>query len=113
MLKRLNHDVVVAEYAEKGWDLFRKTWENPGEVPFTALICDWVLRQGGMDGPTLIRKIRDSSGQSGKRPYIGAILITAVRKNDRDYQCGIDAGADTFLFKPIKPLEISGLPPSG
>jgi DNA-binding NtrC family response regulator len=105
-LERQNHDVVVASDAEEAWTHLLKPWNDPSTTPFNAIICDWRLRKDGMDGPGLIRKVRDESGRGRTRPYIYTILISKIRTDIKDYQFGIDAGADAFLFKPIKDHEL-------
>ncbi len=60
------------------------------------VISDWEMP--GMDGPTLCRAIRAEPLPK----YVGVVLLTA-RTAEAEVIEGLEAGADDFLSKPIKP----------
>ena len=53
----------------------------------------------GMDGYTLVRKIRETSNMP--------ILILSARSDDSGKILGLDLGADDYITKPFNPLEIT------
>ena len=59
------------------------------------------INMPGMDGYTLIRKIR-SDKVFGEVP----IIIMTTEAEARDKQKGFEAGANTYLIKPVQPDEI-------
>lgn len=82
-------------FVENGFE----AWEILNSRPIRMVITDWIMP--GMDGPTLCRKIRESS----IKHYIYIILLTAKMLSS-DAVAGLEAGADDFISKPIEPEEL-------
>ncbi len=59
------------------------------------------INMPGMDGYTLIRKIREDR-VFGDMP----IVIVTTEAEAKDKKAGFDAGADTYLIKPVGPDEL-------
>lgn len=86
-LQKWEYEVVVATNGDEAWKLFQAE-------EFPMVICDWMMP--GLDGPDLIRRIRDS----GKLGYAYTLLLTAKSRKD-DLVEGMEAGADDFISKPF------------
>ncbi|HHP7237091.1 response regulator transcription factor [Longibacter sp.] len=59
---------------------------------YDAMIVDWMLP--GMNGPDLIRKLRD-------KDYVAPALMLTVRDSIEDRVQGLESGADDYLTKPF------------
>jgi two-component system response regulator MtrA len=61
-----------------------------------VVLLDWMLP--GMDGVSVCRQIRSTSG-------VPIIMLTA-RSDTRDVVTGLEAGADDYITKPFKNVEL-------
>lgn len=61
-----------------------------------VVLLDWMLP--GMDGVSVCRQIRSTSG-------VPIIMLTA-RSDTKDIVTGLEAGADDYLTKPFKNVEL-------
>jgi two-component system, sensor histidine kinase and response regulator len=68
------------------------------DPPRLALL-DWIMPE--MDGIDLCRRIRASK----TLPFIYVIMLTS-KKSTEDLITGLDAGADDFASKPVRPEEL-------
>ena len=73
---------------------------------FDIAIIDWMMP--GIDGPTLCRQIRQTSGDR----YLYVILLTA-KDSKSDIVAGLDSGADDYLTKPFSVDELAARLRSG
>jgi len=92
-LSKQGYDVISVADGEAAWEIIRY-----GETPPMAII-DWMMPK--MDGPTLVKKIRQLNLQN----YIFLILLTA-KSDKEDIIHGIEAGADDYLTKPFNKGEL-------
>jgi sigma-B regulation protein RsbU (phosphoserine phosphatase) len=92
MLENDGHQVSQACDGFEAWGLLQ------GEL-FELVISDWMMPR--MNGPELCRRIR---AQAWER-YIFVILLTG-KSGETDLIEGLSSGADEFLTKPVKKLEI-------
>jgi len=72
--------------------------QSLGKQTFDLLIVDWMLPDG--NGDTLLPKIRAQVG------WDVPVLVVTVRDREEDVVAGLRAGADDFLSKPIKRMEL-------
>ncbi len=86
-LHKWDYDVTVAKDGLQAWELL----EQGG---FPIVICDWMMP--GLDGPDLIRRIRENSHHG----YVYTILLTA-KSHKGDFVEGMQSGADDFVSKPF------------
>ena len=92
LLEKWGYQVVAAPDGLEAWRQFQ-------ENEFSLVVTDWLM--SGMDGPELIRRIRESH-----RPgYVYAILLTSLSQK-RDVVQGMAAGADDFMTKPFDVEEL-------
>ncbi len=84
----------VVEYADgaTGWERIRI------DPTVQLVITDWMMP--GLDGPGLIKKIRDAA-----LPYYVYALMLTARQDRTDIVAGLQGGADDYLTKPIDPRE--------
>ncbi|WP_426623126.1 response regulator [Leifsonia sp. McL0607] len=85
-LQRHGYEVLVADDGEAGLRLFRD------ELP-DVVILDVQLP--GIDGVEVCRRIRSISG-------VPVIVVTAL-DDDYDIVAGLEAGADDYVVKPVRP----------
>ena len=69
-----------------------------GDDPPRVALIDWLLPDGS--GIDLIRRVREASRV---RPYL--IMVT-IKADTADIVTGLDAGADDYISKPVKPAEV-------
>jgi sigma-B regulation protein RsbU (phosphoserine phosphatase) len=93
ILAQEGHDVQHAHDGVEAWDLLQ------GE-PFDLVISDWMMPR--MDGPELCRRIRSRVWDS----YVFIILLTGRNAKEALVE-GLSAGADEFVTKPIRNLELT------
>jgi DNA-binding response OmpR family regulator len=70
---------------------------SSNDVKIDAAVVDIMMP--GMDGYTLVRKIRETSSIP--------IIILSARSDDSGKILGLDLGADDYITKPFNPLEIT------
>lgn len=66
---------------------------------FDLLIVDWALP--GVQGPDVVRSVRAGSG-----PALPILFVTS-RAMERDVVAGLAAGADDYVTKPVRPIELA------
>lgn len=93
ILKDAGYSVISASDGKEAWEILCR---NPD---IRLLITDLVMPN--MDGMELCRRIR--SRQEG--PYVYITMLTAHANEDTLMQ-SMDAGADDFLGKPVKTVEL-------
>lgn len=93
-LREWGHEVIGAADGDEAWRMFQ---ESAPEM----LVTDWVMP--GMDGPTLLKKIRGNG--NGLGDYLYAILLTS-RSEMSDVVEGMESGADDFIAKPFDKEEL-------
>ena len=88
-LKKLGHDVILAENGEEAVARFQS--ESPDLV-----LLDIMMPV--MDGFTAIVKIRETRGIP--------IIVLSAKSEDSDKILGLGIGADDYITKPYNPLEL-------
>lgn len=83
----------LAEDGVAAWEILQQ--DNPPSI----LLLDWEMP--GLDGLQLCQKIRQNI--TANPPYI--ILLTA-RQEAQDIATGLEAGANDFISKPFKKIEL-------
>ncbi len=63
------------------------------------ILLDWMLP--GMDGVTVLKKIREAKPKL--RPYV---IMLSAKHSKEDIAAGLDAGADDFVSKPFNVAEM-------
>ncbi|NMG58618.1 response regulator [Geitlerinema sp. P-1104] len=92
LLEGEGHDVLMADDGQQGWELASQHGPN-------LIICDWMMPK--INGVDLCRQVK-------AEPQLEAtffILLTA-REHLDDRVCGLNAGADDFISKPIETEEL-------
>jgi two-component system, cell cycle response regulator len=92
-VRKWGHEVVAVSDGSAAWEVFRQD-----NAPRLALL-DWVMP--GLDGVEICSRLRARTD----RPYTYVILVTA-RTQAEDIIKGLEAGADDYVSKPVKPLEL-------
>ena len=91
-LRNFNYDVTVVD---NGLDAWRLLQEGNG---FDLVMLD--IRMPGMSGLEVCRRIRDSFGYQ-----IPVLMLTALDTTD-DVVMGLQTGADEYIAKPFKFMEL-------
>ncbi|MFA7338311.1 MAG: response regulator transcription factor [Candidatus Obscuribacterales bacterium] len=86
------YSVEIVHDGTEGWEVLRKG-------KFDLIILDWHL-PGGLSGPEICRKYRDTDG---KAPVIMLTGRTEITEKEQ----GFDAGVDDYLTKPFNLKELS------
>jgi sigma-B regulation protein RsbU (phosphoserine phosphatase) len=92
LLRRWGHDVVECGTAAEALTAAR-------DPEIGLVISDWVMP--GLTGPEFCRRLR-ADGRAG---YAYVILLTS-KTEDTALAEGLEAGADDFLTKPVRPPEL-------
>lgn len=91
-VEKLGHECLAARDGEEAWRLYLA---NPVDVILSDLMMP------GLDGLELCRRVRERA----REPYTYFIFLTAM--SDRDhYLDGMKIGADDYLSKPLKRLDL-------
>jgi sigma-B regulation protein RsbU (phosphoserine phosphatase) len=92
LLRKWGHDVVACADPAKALDI-------ACDPAIGLIISDWMMP--GMTGPEFCRNLRAARGEG----YAYVILLTS--KSERGALAeGLEAGADDFLSKPVRPPEL-------
>ena len=91
-LENAGFDVIGVFNGTEAFDVL-----SSKEAKIDAAVLDIMMP--GMDGYTLVRKIRETSNIP--------ILILSARSDDSGKILGLDLGADDYITKPFNPLEIT------
>ena len=92
LLRRWGHDARPAANPEEALDLAR-------DPAIDLILCDWMMP--GMDGPEFCRRFRADN------PDSSAYVLLLTSKTDANaVEEGLEAGADDFLNKPVRPPEL-------
>ncbi|CAN5504214.1 response regulator transcription factor [soil metagenome] len=86
------YTVEIVHDGNKGWEVLSKG-------KFDLIILDWHL-PGGLSGPEICRKYRDSDGKS-------PVIMLTGRTEIAEKEQGFDAGVDDYLTKPFNLKELS------
>src|SRR5712671_2281591 len=93
MLSSWGYEVVVASDGDEAWKLLQ-TDDGP-----RLAILDWMMP--GMDGIEVCRRTR-----AGVRLGYVYILILTAKAHSEDLRVAMDAGADDYITKPFKSVEL-------
>ena len=93
MLTSWGYEVVVACDGDQAWSLLQAD-----DGPRLAIL-DWMMP--GMDGVEVCRRVR----VGGRLSYVYILILTAKAQSE-DLRVAMDAGADDFVTKPFKSLEL-------
>ena len=93
LLTRWGYDVIIVPDGLEAWSML-----DSDDAPRLALL-DWMMP--GLDGVEICRRLRAAP----REPYIYVVLLTA-RTEAGDLVEGMDAGADDYLTKPLRPHEL-------
>lgn len=92
-LQRSGFEVVEADCAEAGLDLFEQA-----SGTFAVALLD-IMLPGEMDGLELCKRLR------AKSPLLGIVMLTA-KTQETDKITGLTTGADDYVTKPFSPSEL-------
>lgn len=101
---RLQRRIVRMSLTRWGFDVMEA--DNGAEAlaicgvnPPDLVISDWVMP--GMDGLEFCRAFRNM-----QRDSYGYFILLTSKSEKAEIACGLDAGADDFLTKPVNPAEL-------
>jgi two-component system, cell cycle response regulator len=92
-VRNWGHEVTAVPDGSAAWEVL-----GQDHAPRLALL-DWVMP--GIDGVDLCTRLRAQKD----RPYTYVVLVTA-RTAAEDIIQGLEAGADDYMSKPVRPLEL-------
>ena len=90
----LENEQFKTDWITDGGEIVHRAQANE----YTVLVLDWMLPH--VTGITACRTLRENG-------YQGAILLLTARDAVDDRVAGLDAGADDYLVKPLKPASYS------
>jgi CheY-like chemotaxis protein len=94
ILTKWGHDVTAVVDGDEAWRVI-----DEGHAAPRLLILDWMMP--GLSGVDICARVRANHNQ----PYSYIILLTG-RRETADVIHGLEAGADTYLKKPVGPPEL-------
>ncbi|HWQ35930.1 MAG TPA: diguanylate cyclase [Blastocatellia bacterium] len=92
-LSAWGYEVTIARSGTEAWAALSRE-----DGPKMAIL-DWVMP--GMDGIEVCREVR----KLAREPYPYLLLLTS-KEDEADVVAGLEAGADDFVTKPFRPLEL-------
>jgi CheY-like chemotaxis protein len=93
ILTKWGYDITVVVDGDAAWSVLEQ------EGAPRLLILDWMMP--GLSGVEICARVRENP----HRPYSYIILLTG-RRETADVIHGLEAGADTYLTKPVGPPEL-------
>jgi len=97
VLKKAGHLVSTADSGQQALEVFR-------HLQFDIILMD--VQMPGMSGLEAMRAIRESEKESGTHVVIVAITAHALGGDEEKCRA---AGADSYLRKPVRLVELMGL----
>lgn len=95
-IRRHDHEVLLAEDGEQAWELYR---EHRPHVVLTD------RHMPGLDGVTLVRRIRTLDGSNSDHHQAYVVLVTVLGAQEEILE-GMHAGADDYLARPVDTFEL-------
>ncbi len=96
---KLTDDVLLdIEIFKDGMELFESNWYKEHAEPYLIILDGMMPR---MDGIEVLQKLRELSFQERF-----TIMMLTSRKSDQDISRALLLGADDYMTKPFKPLEL-------
>ncbi len=92
---RWGYDPVLVRNGTEAWSVLQQD-----DAPRLAIL-DWQMP--GLDGIEVCKRIK----QSPTHPFTYVVLLTG-RDAEEDMVCGLEAGADDYLTKPVQPAILRG-----
>lgn len=92
LLRKWGHTAIASGDPHEALDLAR-------DPKVDLILCDWMMP--GMTGPEFCRHLRADMGQK----YAYVLLLTSKSHGSAVAE-GLEAGADDFLTKPVRPPEL-------
>ena len=92
-LRKLNHEVTVAENGEQAWAQFEKS-------PFPIVVTDWDMPWP--DGLELCKRVRAHP----QRTYTYFIIVSSVYTLRSHFHQAMDGGVDDVINKPFEPRDL-------
>jgi two-component system chemotaxis response regulator CheB len=90
-LRRCAHAVTLVRNGREALDAL-------GKGPFDAVVTDWMMPE--LDGIELVRTIRRLP-----KPHPILLVLTSLRSDEARLHA-LQSGADEFLCKPLRPVEL-------
>ena len=93
--RTLTHEAYIVDWAKDGleaWGYLESQWAQ-----YTLAIFDWLLP--GLSGVELCQRLR---AQNSPLP----VLMLTAKDRPEDTAEGLDAGADDYLVKPFRKIEL-------
>lgn len=90
----LKHQHYLVEIASDGIE----GWEYAQATEYNLILLDLMLPR--LDGISLCKRLRANQ-------YAGFVLMLTAKDSTTDKVIGLDAGADDYLVKPFKRVELS------
>jgi DNA-binding response OmpR family regulator len=94
LLVRLGHQTIVAYDGTEALAVVRD------QAQFDVAVLDWMMP--GTSGPDVCRAIREVYVE--RRPFV---LMLTAKSEPTDIVAALDGGADEFLTKPYRPMELA------
>lgn len=92
MAKSWGYEPILVNDGSKAWEVLQQP-----DAPRLAVL-DWMMP--GLDGLQVCRLLRERG-----EPYVYVLLLTS-RSDKEDVVVGLAAGADDYVTKPYRPLEL-------
>jgi len=92
LLRRWGHDAHPFERPEEAMEMAR-------DPSLDLIFCDWMMP--GMTGPEFCRHFREYVPESN-----AYVLLLTSKTDANAVEEGLEAGADDFLSKPVRPPEL-------
>lgn len=93
--RTLTHEAYIVDWAKDGleaWGYLESQWTQ-----YTLAIFDWLLP--GLSGVELCQRLRTQNS------HLPVLMLTA-KDRPEDTAEGLDAGADDYLVKPFRKIEL-------
>ena len=93
--RMLSQEAYIVDWAKDGaeaWAYLESDW-----IQYTVAIFDWLIPE--ISGIELCRRVRS-------QPSTLPILMLTAKDKPEDTAAGLDAGADDYLVKPFRKIEL-------
>ncbi|NBC29109.1 MAG: diguanylate cyclase [Spirochaetes bacterium] len=100
-----SRDLLIQQLRGEGYEVIGATSYEEGDARFEEGSVDIVILDLEQDSDAGVALTKDVRRRAGNRPL--QIVLTSENADDSTLRHGLEVGADDFVGKPLRPLEVT------
>jgi diguanylate cyclase (GGDEF)-like protein len=100
-----DRNLLIHQLRGEGYEVVAAAGYEEGDARFEEGSVDIVIMDLDQDSDAGVALTKDVRGRAGNRPL--QIVLTSQNVDDNTLRHGLEVGADDFVGKPLRPLEVT------